>query len=85
MSEFLPGFEINSWGGVCGPAGIAPELVARIGQVGRQAVESPEVRRRYEEGGATVWWTTPEGLADFRRENQARFAPLIRAAGAVVE
>lgn len=85
MAEFLPGYEINSWGGACGPAGIPPAMVARMAELGRQALESPEVRRRYEEGGATAWWTTPEGLADFRRENEARFAPLIRASGAVVE
>jgi tripartite-type tricarboxylate transporter receptor subunit TctC len=48
-------------------------------------VESPEVRRRYEEAAAEVWWTSPEALAQFRRENEESFAPLIRAAGAVVE
>lgn len=85
MAEFLPGYEINSWGGACGPAGIPPAMVARMNAFGRQALESPDVKRRYEEGGATTWWTTPEGLADFRRENEARFAPLIRASGAVVE
>jgi tripartite-type tricarboxylate transporter receptor subunit TctC len=85
MAEFLPGYEINSWGGACGPAGIPPAMVARMGELTRQALDSPEVKRRYEEGGATTWWTTPEGLADFRRENETRFAPLIRASGAVVD
>src|SRR4029434_1109397 len=27
MAEFLPGFEITSWGGVCGPAGLPPTTV----------------------------------------------------------
>ncbi|HYF07887.1 MAG TPA: tripartite tricarboxylate transporter substrate binding protein [Acetobacteraceae bacterium] len=85
MAEFLPGFEITSWGGVCGPAGMAPPLVGRIAELGREAVESAEVRRRFEENGATVWWTTPQGLAEFRRENEQRFAPLIRASGARVD
>jgi hypothetical protein len=43
------------------------------------------VRRQFEEKGASVWWTTPEELAEFRRENEARFAPLVRASGARVE
>ncbi len=85
MAEFLPGFEINSWGSAIGPAGIPPAMVARMAELGRQAVESAEVRRRYEEGGAMAWWVGPEALADFRRDNEARFAPLIRASGAVVE
>jgi tripartite-type tricarboxylate transporter receptor subunit TctC len=85
MAEFPPGYEINSWSGVLGPAGIPAALVDRIADVGREAVESAEVRRRYEESGATVWWTPPPGLAAFRRENEARFAPLIQASGARVE
>ncbi len=85
MAEFLPGYEINSWGGVCGPAGIPPAIVARAAELGREALNAPLVRRRFEEGGAEVWWTTPRQLADFRRDNEARFAPLIRASGAVVE
>jgi tripartite-type tricarboxylate transporter receptor subunit TctC len=85
MAEFLPGYEINSWGGVLGPAGIQPAIVERIAEVGREAVESAEVRRRFEEAGATVWWTPPAGLAEFRRENETRFAPLVRASGARVE
>ncbi len=85
MAEFLPGYEINSWGGVLGPAGIPPALVERIAAVGREAVEGAAVRRQFEEKGASVWWTTPEGLAEFRRENEVRFAPLVRASGARVE
>ena len=85
MAEFLPGYEINSWGGVIGPAGIPPAVVGRIAAAGREAVEGAEVRRQFEEKGASVWWTTPEGLAGFRRENEARFAPLVRASGARVD
>lgn len=85
IGEFLPGYAVTSWGGVCGPAGIPPAIVARIAELGRQAVESPDVRRRYEEAAAEVWWVSPQDLAQFRRANEESFAPLIRAAGAVVE
>ena len=85
MAEFLPGFEITSWGGVSGPAGINPAIVARINALAKQALEHPDVTRRFEENGASIWHTTPQGLADFRRENEARFAPLIRASGAQVD
>jgi tripartite-type tricarboxylate transporter receptor subunit TctC len=29
MAEFLPGFEITSWGGICGPAGLPPAMVEK--------------------------------------------------------
>jgi tripartite-type tricarboxylate transporter receptor subunit TctC len=70
---------------VLGPAGIPAAIVERIAELGREAVQGTEIRRRFEEAGATVWWTPPAGLAEFRRENEARFAPLVRASGARVE
>ena len=85
MAEFLPGFEITSWGGVLGPAGIPRPVVDRINALAKQALESPDLMLRYRENGATPWWTTPEGLADFRAANEAAFAPLIRASGARVD
>ncbi len=85
MAETLPGFEVTSWAGVGAPAGLPPALVERIAELGREAVESAEVRRRYDENAATVWWTSPRDFAEYRRAEEARFAPLIRASGAQVD
>ncbi len=85
MAEFLPGFEITSWGGVMGPAGMRPAIVERINTLAKQALDSPDLVERFREYGATPWYTTPEGLADFRAANEAAFAPLIRASGARVD
>ncbi|WP_165585472.1 tripartite tricarboxylate transporter substrate binding protein [Roseococcus sp. SYP-B2431] len=85
MAEFLPGFEITSWGSVIGPAGMAPAAVDRIAQLAKRALEAPDTVRLFEENGATPWWTSPEDLASFRMQNEAAFAPLIRASGARVD
>jgi len=85
MAEFLPGFEITSWGGVMGPAGLPRAIVERISQLTRRALEAPDLVARFRENGATPWFTTPEALAEFRVANQVQFAPLIRASGARVE
>jgi tripartite-type tricarboxylate transporter receptor subunit TctC len=85
MAEFLPGFEISSWGSVIAPAGLPAPMVERIGQLAKRALESPDTMRLFEQNGATPWWTPPEGLAAFRAQNEAAFAPLIRASGARVD
>ena len=85
MAEFLPGFEITSWGAVIGPAGMAPAVVERISALSKRALEDPELVSRFRENGATPWWTTPAGLAEFRAANEVAFAPLIRASGARVD
>jgi len=85
MAEFLPGFEITSWGGVMGPAGLPKPMVDRLSALTKRALESPDLVAKFRDNGATPWWTTPEGLAEFRRQNEAQFAPLIRASGARVD
>ena len=45
MAEFLPGFEITSWGGVCGPAGMPAPIVARLEAAFRAAVNDEGFRR----------------------------------------
>ncbi|RYI98774.1 MAG: tripartite tricarboxylate transporter substrate binding protein [Acetobacteraceae bacterium] len=85
MAEFLPGFEITSWGAVCGPAGIPGPVVARHSAFAKQALEHPDLVRSFRELGAAPWWTTPEDLAAFRVHEEARLAPLIRASGARVD
>ena len=85
MAEFLPGFEITSWGGVMGPAGMPPAIITRLNALTKQALESLDLMRRFAENGASTWYTTPEDFATFRAVNEAAFAPLIRASGARVD
>ena len=85
MSEALPGFEITSWGAVCGPAGMPGPVVERHSAFAKRALESPDLVRGFQELGATPWWTTPEELTAFRAREEARLAPVIRASGARVE
>ena len=85
MAEFLPGFEITSWGAVCAPAGIPGPVVARHSMFAKQALEHPDLVRSFRELGAAPWWTTPEELTAFRAREEARLAPLIRASGARVD
>lgn len=85
MAEFLPGFDITSWGAVVAPAGLAPAIAARIAALTRQALQSPDLAAKYRDNGATTWATTPEELASFRAKNEQDFAPIIRASGAQVD
>ena len=36
MAEFLPGFDINSWGGICGPAGLPPAMVEKLSALSQE-------------------------------------------------
>lgn len=84
MAEFLPDFRITSWGSLVGPAGMPTPVVERLSALTKQALQDGELRRFFEENGATTWWTTPEELAEFRAAQQKLFAEVIRASGAKV-
>jgi tripartite-type tricarboxylate transporter receptor subunit TctC len=85
MAEFLPGFEITSWGGFCGPAGLPPAMVEKLSALTRKALESDAVKTAFDKQGATRRWLSPADTAAYRAENEKRLAPVIKASGAKVE
>jgi tripartite-type tricarboxylate transporter receptor subunit TctC len=85
MAEFLPGFEITSWGGICGPAGLPPAMVEKCSALARKALDSDAVKKAFEQQGATAIWMTPAATAAYRANDETRLAPVIKASGARVE
>lgn len=85
MSKFLPDFEITSWGGICGPAGLPPPMVEKCAALTKQALKSEKLKATFLAQGGTPLWLGPADAAKFRADNEARLAPIIRASGAKVE
>jgi tripartite-type tricarboxylate transporter receptor subunit TctC len=85
MAEFLPGFDINSWGGICGPAGMPPAVVDKLSALAEKALESDDVKTSYLKQGATPMWLGPIDTAAYRAADEKRLAPVIKASGAKVE
>jgi tripartite-type tricarboxylate transporter receptor subunit TctC len=85
MTEFLPGYDINSWGGICGPAGLPQPIVDKLNALARQALASDEVNKAYLKNGATPFWKSVADTVAYRRAEEARFAPIVKASGARVD
>jgi len=85
MAEFLPGFEITSWGGVCGPADLPPAMVETLSALTKKALESNAVKEAFDKQGATRIWMSPADTAAYRAADEKRLAPIIKASGAKVE
>ncbi len=85
MAEFLPGFEITSWGGICGPAGLPPAMVEKLSALTQKALESEAVKVAFDKQGATRIWMNPADTAAFREADEKKLAPVIKASGAKVE
>jgi tripartite-type tricarboxylate transporter receptor subunit TctC len=85
MASFLPGYDINSWGGICGPAGLPQPIVDKLNALAKQALDSDEVKKAYLKNGATPFWKTVADTVAYRRSEEARFAPIVKASGAKVD
>lgn len=82
VTEVIAGFEVPpSWTGLLGPAGLSPALLARISGDAIRAMNLPETRTRYAEGGQEVVASTPEEFSAKIRRNMELVAKIVKAAG----
>ncbi len=85
ISEVLTGYESSAWFGLFGPARMPPELTRRISDAARQAIASPEVRRRLDAEGAIPVGNSPEEFARFVQAEIRRWATVVKFSGAKPE
>jgi tripartite-type tricarboxylate transporter receptor subunit TctC len=85
MSEFYPGFNITSWGGLCGPAGLPPAMVEKASALTKKALASENLKKAFLQQAATTMWMSPADTAAFRRKQEQDLAPIIKASGAKVD
>lgn len=84
----LPDFSLSIWHGLYAPRGTPQPIVDRLAGVMRDVLADPVVRSRLAELGTQIVAperTTPEMLRAHLAAEIARFAPLIRAAGAYAD
>lgn len=81
----MPGFEFHSWYGLWGPAGLPADVVQKLnGEVNRWLAQ-PEIRAQFDKLGYEAQPGPPAEFAAFVRDNSARDAQIIKAAGIKAE
>jgi len=85
IAEALPGYESAAWFGLFGPGRMPADLTRRLSDAARAAVQSPEVRRRIEQEGATPVANSPEAFARFVESEISRWGEVVRYSGAKAE
>ncbi|WP_447988663.1 Bug family tripartite tricarboxylate transporter substrate binding protein [Achromobacter spanius] len=74
-------FDLNSWNGYFGPAGLPPEVVAKLNAAINQVVAKPEVKKRLAGLGFDAFSSTPEAFAQFVSDQRTLWGKLIKDAG----
>src|SRR5262245_31615215 len=81
----LPGFEVTSWYGVFGPAGLPAHIVAKLNSEIGRAVTTPEVKERLAALGAEPSLKSPDEFGRYVRQEIARWARVVKDSGAKAE
>jgi tripartite-type tricarboxylate transporter receptor subunit TctC len=85
IAETLPGFDINSWTTLTGPAKLPADVVARLSELSKKALESEDLKAKFLDLSATAIWRSPADTLAYRESEEKRLAPIIKASGARVD
>lgn len=76
-----PGFEMDAWWGLTGPAGLPAAIVERIATAVRPILDAPAFAARYAAIGVVPAKQGPAEFAVLIRNDRTRFEAIVRAAG----
>ena len=77
----LAAFDINTWFGLFGPAGLPPATTQRLNKAFTEALASPEIKARLATLLAEPSPTTPEQFAAFVKGELAKYEKVVKAVG----
>ncbi|HTD89836.1 MAG TPA: tripartite tricarboxylate transporter substrate binding protein [Burkholderiales bacterium] len=77
----VPGYDANAWFGLFAPAATPKEIVTRLNAEVVRGLQTTEMRERLRTLGATPGGGTPEQFAVFLRDEVAKWAKVVKAAG----
>ncbi len=73
-----PGFEVETWFALVGPAGLPPAIVDKLHAAWRDGAVTPQATSAFDAISADIRVTTPQQLKDFIRAENVRWGELIR-------
>ncbi len=81
----FPGFAVNAWAALLGPAGLPREIVERLHAETMRAVARDDVRARFATLGVEPMPLSPAEAGEFMRAERERWAKVIRDANLTFE
>jgi tripartite-type tricarboxylate transporter receptor subunit TctC len=85
IAESVPGYEYTTWYGIFAPAATPKPIVARLNADIVAILATPQIRDYFTNQGGDPESSTPQALANYMREETARWAKTIKTAGIRIE
>ncbi len=81
VKDTLPGYVVEIWFGLLGPAGMPADVVAKLNDAVGKALALPELQSRFSSFGVVATHSTPKRLADLIADEVPRWTRVVREAG----
>jgi tripartite-type tricarboxylate transporter receptor subunit TctC len=86
LADFYPDLEVTPWLGLFGPTGLPPAVLSKLRAETARLLAEPDLQGKIRNlGGLEPYVTTPEEFAAQIRAEYARYAQVVKAAGAKVD
>ena len=76
-----PGFDVRLWIGMTAPAGTAKDIIGKLADANKRALESPEIQKALAAQGFAPMIGSAEDFDAFYRAERAKWAKVITATG----
>ena len=81
----MPGFESYTWFAIFGPKGLDPAIAQKMNAALKTALEDPEIAKKLTELGNTPRYETLAQFKETVKRDRAKWAEVVKAAGATVD
>jgi len=81
----IPGYDIGAWIGYAAPPGTPKDVATKLAAEIAKAMQAPDLKERYLSLGLDPASNTPDEMASFLRNEQARYGSIIKNANIKVE
>jgi tripartite-type tricarboxylate transporter receptor subunit TctC len=82
IGDTLPGFQAVAWNGLVGPAGMPPDVVAKLNAAVVKVMAQPDVVAKLNGGGLDVVGDAPDEFGRFIRSEIAKWSAIAKQVGA---
>jgi tripartite-type tricarboxylate transporter receptor subunit TctC len=81
IGETLRGYEMFGWIGLMAPAGTPKNVVERLSTETRKIMQDPEIKKRFLAAGMEPAGNTPAEFTEFMKQQNDRYAAIVKQAG----
>jgi tripartite-type tricarboxylate transporter receptor subunit TctC len=85
IAETVPGYEIYVWYALFAPRNTPPDIVMLLNTALKNAAAEPSIVARFKQDGGVPTTMTPNELAKFMADDEARWRKMVEAAGISAE